>query len=549
MPKIALMPRAMKNSMLNAMQSIGAEFIRAEKESRQALLSARGGTPIGQYDHWRKEHFRLYDPAGFDQVARRGIAPVTFHVIIREASVGKISIEKSRLLRSLFAQDSQSWCCYLLSEAASLSRLATGASYNKLERAPAFWCVLRPDDELPPYALSALSAEAARSPKAKVIYADEECIFDRKYQAPAFKPCWSPIFEANRPYLGRAVFWRDSMVEHTTNESSIEVTPEFETEAWRRSALSLLPAEEIAQLRRVVLTKTKLDIAERSSQPHVPALPRRNLARVNIIIPTKNAFELISACLEGVYSIQDHLSFDVTLVDNGSTDTQVLALYASYAARENFRVIKMPGKFNYARMCNIGFEQTQGDVLLFLNNDMSMPNSTWLAPLVDWAMQPDVGVVGAKLLFPKGTLQHAGVTIGMGGYAAHHYHDAPPAEPGYLDRLTVSHELSAVTGACQAIERSKFDKIGRFNEIEYPVELNDIDLCLRLNTAGYQTIQCIDSLIVHHQSASRGFSYRPFTRYALERANFKRSWDHVIRDDPYFHPALSLFSSWIALDG
>lgn len=137
----------------------------------------------------------------------------------------------------------------------------------------------------------------------------------------------------------------------------------------------------------------------------------------------------------------------------------------------------------------------------------------------------------------------------MGGYADHVNHGAPADDPGYLGRMGAPHEVGAVTGACIAVEARKFQTVKGFDAENLPVELNDIDLCLRLAAAGWPTLMCPQAKLIHHQSASRGFSFKPFQRYGRERAYFRKMWPQMIRDDPFFHPALSLYSTKVALDG
>jgi len=209
----------------------------------------------------------------------------------------------------------------------------------------------------------------------------------------------------------------------------------------------------------------------------------------------------------------------------------------------------MPGRFNFSAMCNAGAASARGECLVFLNNDMSVVTPGWLGPLVAEAMRPGIGAVGARLLFPDGSIQHAGVAVGMGGYADHVSHGQVGDYAGYLGRLGVAHEVGAVTGACIAVEAGKFKAVNGFDAERFPVELSDIDLCLRLAAAGWKSLMRPDSVLIHHQSATRGFSFRPFDRYGLERGHFRTRWRDMIRDDPFFHPALSLFSTEPALDG
>jgi GT2 family glycosyltransferase len=236
------------------------------------------------------------------------------------------------------------------------------------------------------------------------------------------------------------------------------------------------------------------------------------------------------------------------IVDNGS-EAAVQSYYATLANDPRIKIMQMPGRFNFSAMCNAAAAAAKGECLVFLNNDISVVSRNWLGPLIALAMRPDIGAVGARLLFPGGSIQHAGVVVGMGGYADHVSHGAPGDAPGYLGRLTFVHEVGAVTGACIAIEARKFHEVNGFDAERFPVELNDIDVCLRLARAGWRNLMCPQSVLIHHQSATRGFSFRPFERYGLERRHFRGLWRDVVRDDPFFHPALSLFSPEPALDG
>jgi GT2 family glycosyltransferase len=210
-------------------------------------------------------------------------------------------------------------------------------------------------------------------------------------------------------------------------------------------------------------------------------------------------------------------------------------------------VVAAPGPFNFSTLCNRGAELAQGRVLVFLNNDTEAMRPDWLANLMSWALRPDVGAVGAKLLYPSGRLQHAGLVLGLGGYAAHIDIGREGAYKGYLDRLRVPHEVSAVTGACLAVEKSKFDAIGGFDAERFPVELGDIDLCLRLAQRGWKTVFTPDAVLKHHESATRGRS-NVAKRYAKERQHFRASWKDAVLDDPCFHPALSLTARRTSLD-
>ena len=268
---------------------------------------------------------------------------------------------------------------------------------------------------------------------------------------------------------------------------------------------------------------------------------------VAVVVPTRDGAKLLAECFAGLQDNTDYPNFETVVIDNGSTAPDAIRLLQQIAAEPRTRVIQHPGPFNFSAMCNAGARATQARVLLFLNNDIAMLDPGWLKAMVRWAIRPDIGVVGAKLLFPNGQLQHAGVVLGFGGIAGHIYRRLPKDYPGYLAQLVVPHEVAAVTGACMAVERSKFEAVGGFDTEHLPVDLNDIDFCLRIAEHGWTNVWTPEATLIHHQSATRGIDSDPFALYRKERAYFVERWSHVIRDDPYFHPGLSLHAHDVAL--
>ena len=162
-------------------------------------------------------------------------------------------------------------------------------------------------------------------------------------------------------------------------------------------------------------------------------------------------------------------------------------------------------------------------------------------------MRPDIGAVGARLLYPDGRLQHGGVTLGVGGRAAHYERLLGGDEPGYFGRLNAAREVSAATGACLAVETQKFHAVGGFDADRLPVDLNDVDLCLRLPERGWRCVLAPQATLVHRESATRGGGRGQPQRYGAEIAWFRRRWARQLGDDPYFHPSLSLDAAHPAL--
>jgi GT2 family glycosyltransferase len=205
-------------------------------------------------------------------------------------------------------------------------------------------------------------------------------------------------------------------------------------------------------------------------------------------------------------------------------------------------ILSRPGPFNFAGLCNAGAALGTEPTLVFLNDDTSIRSPDWLARLSIAASRPELGAVGAKLLYWDHRIQHAGVTLGIGETAGHFGVGVPEADQGWAGRHVSIHEVSAVTGACLAVDRRKFDAIGGFDSEHLPIELNDVDLCLRLGERGWKTVYLPDVSLFHEESASRGGAkFRLLKVHQRERAYFMKRWRRIIRDDPFFHPAFSLF--------
>ncbi len=275
-------------------------------------------------------------------------------------------------------------------------------------------------------------------------------------------------------------------------------------------------------------------------------------APISIIIPTRDRLDVLKPCLESVFEKTVATRFNVVLVDNGTTDPEVLTYYHALTQAYPVRLIDRPGAFNFSWLCNEGAKVASGQILVFLNNDTMVKSPYWLIRLASLAALPRIGAVGPRLLYADGTIQHEGVVVGMGGLAGHLYRKLRPDEPApgamLFPGFGVQREVSAVTGACLAVARSKFDHVGGFNAEDLPVDLNDIDFCLRLGECGFTNLIVPNIELFHYESQSRGVTGKPFSVYRRERDFFRKRWSHVIQHDPDFHPALSLYASAPQLD-
>ena len=232
----------------------------------------------------------------------------------------------------------------------------------------------------------------------------------------------------------------------------------------------------------------------------------------SIIIPTRDRAHLLQACVSSIFARSGAHPYEVIVVDNGSAEDRTLRYLAELERDPRVRILRRPIPFNFSRLCNDGAAIASGAALIFLNNDTAVVSSDWLAPLTGMATRPEIGAVGPKLLFKSGRVQHAGVVVGLMGRADHLFGRARNGDPGYLGMLGATREVSAVTGACLAVERGKFDAVGGFDADNLPIDLNDIDLCLRLRERGLVNLYTPDSTLYHYESATRGVFAQPSDR-------------------------------------
>jgi GT2 family glycosyltransferase len=213
-------------------------------------------------------------------------------------------------------------------------------------------------------------------------------------------------------------------------------------------------------------------------------------------------------------------------------------------------ILDQPGPFNYSTINNNAVAAAQGELLCLMNNDIEVLSPDWLAIMATQALRPEVGAVGAQLLYPDGRIQHAGVVIGVGNAAGHAHRFLQPGAEGYFRRHALPQFVSAVTGACLVVRRERFLAVGGLDEANFAVAFNDVDLCLKLNARGWQSFYEPRAVLVHHESVSRGLDTDPVgaARFAGELAALQRIWRTNEIVDPYHHPMLSRASEQFALD-
>ena len=222
---------------------------------------------------------------------------------------------------------------------------------------------------------------------------------------------------------------------------------------------------------------------------------------------------------------------------------------AEIARNSIIKVLHDPRPFNYSALNNLAVQHCKGEVLAFLNNDIEVISAEWLSEMLGHALRLEVGAVGAKLYYPNDTVQHAGVILGLAGFVEHVYRGLARNDVGYQKRAMLTQSYCAVTGACLMVKKSKYLEVGGFNEEDLPVAFNDIDLCLKLRTAGYRTIWSPYAELYHHESISRGADNTPEKklRAAKEVAYMQKTWGDSMLQDPAYNPNLDLHNEKFVL--
>ncbi len=419
------------------------------------------------------------------------------------------------------------------------------------------------DDLLAPFALHEIVRKLNEDATLDIVCFDEDKVTaDGKTRLqPMFKPTrWSPELMLSANYLMHAAVRRSLVEEAGGFDPATDGAQDWDlllrcTERtnrvghvarvlyhWRmlpNSAASGLAAGKPwaidVQPRVVVNHLRRIGIPEPKAELLAPGLfhltwPVRD-EKVSIIIPTLDQPVLLRRCVHSLLTLTAYRNFEVLLIDTGSTDGRVLDFYAELAHEPRVQVLHRAGAFNYAATNNFGARRATGAHLLFLNNDVEVLEPDWLEEMLRWSQRPEVGAVGAKLLYPEGTIQHAGIVLGVGHLfagAAEDYNDSLFGGPHWY------RNFSAVTGACLMTRRDVFERAGEFDEA-YAIAFNDVDLCLRIAAQGYRIVYTPFARLRHEEGATRA-NYVPEENHALAG---QRMGAIVAGGDPFFNPNLA----------
>jgi GT2 family glycosyltransferase len=436
-----------------------------------------------------------------------------------------------------------------------------------------FVALLDHDDEFARDALYAVALELNRARDAVLIYSDEDKIDQYGWRFdPYFKSDWNPdLLTAQNCISHLGVFRTANLRKIGGFAEGVEGCQDWDI------ALKItegIPASQIRHIPRVLYhwraipgstalalgEKSYIDVTGRKMlEDHFERLGEeveiepvegghwrikyalKESPLVTIIIPTRNQAGLLRRCIESVIESTSYRKYEFLIVDNQSDDSAAVN-YLSTLATSGIPIVQYTEPFNYSAINNAAVNMARGDLICFLNNDMEVITPEWLEEMVFHACRPEIGAVGAKLLFPDDTLQHTGIVLGLGGPAGHILYKFNSNTGGYYNRARLVCDYSAVTAACMVIRRSTFEEVGGFDEKNLAVSYNDVDLCLRIQAAGYRNLYTPFAQLYHHESASRGedATEQNRARSQSEIEYMWKQWGDLLLHDPAYNPNLSL---------
>lgn len=409
--------------------------------------------------------------------------------------------------------------------------------------------------ELAPASLFWVAHQLRLMPDAKWIYGDHDLLDEGgKRHSPHFKPDWNETLLHGQNYISWCALWREQGTSHVPADNVschvwwLRLAKRLDTDqiAHIPALLMHLPSQAeddhalIAQATRLVPPGVTISPAAHGiCRWHWP-LPAR-LPRVSVIIPTRNGLTHLKPCIDSLIGLTRYPDLEILVMDNQSDEADTLAYLAHVREAHGVRVIPYDHPFNYSAINNAAVSQASGELICLLNNDTEIISPDWLEEMVSHLLRPGVGVVGAKLYYGDGRVQHGGDAVGPGGCADHLHNGLAADAPGYQRRAVCAQELSAVTAACLLTHRALFLSLGGLDEINLPVAFNDVDYCLRVGEAGWRIVWTPFAELYHHESVSRGKDMTPqqVARAQKELRYMKQRWAQRLKHDPAYNPNLS----------
>ncbi len=437
-----------------------------------------------------------------------------------------------------------------------------------------FIALMDNDDLLPRHALYWVARTIRENPSVGLIYSDEDKIdIEGTRSSPYFKSDWNEfLFRSQNMICHLGAYRRDLVMEVGQFKVGLEGAQDYDLALrcverlernqivhiphvlyhWRVHAGSTAMAGDEKPYAALAGVKALEEHLQRKGGIGVAELSTHGMYRVryklpivqplvSLIIPTRNAHALVRQCIDSIKDLTTYKHYEIILIDNGSDEAESQKYFAQLDQEDNIRVLRDDAPFNYSALNNAAVRIANGELIALINNDIEVITPDWLGEMVSIAMQKNVGAVGARLWYPNDRLQHGGVIAGIGGIAGHAHKNLPKGASGYFCRGELIQEFSAVTAACLVIRKTVFEQVGGLEENRLKIAFNDVDLCLKLQEAGYVNVWTPFAELYHHESATRGFEDTPQkqARFSTEIEYIKSRWPNIQNDYAY-NPNLTL---------
>ena len=435
-----------------------------------------------------------------------------------------------------------------------------------------FFIPIGTGDLIPEFSLYFVAKEILLHPNARIIYSDNDILAMGERCKPYFKSDWNEELFLSQDYLSRMVAFNcKNLAEIGGFRKNFEPVQIYD------AALRLVlgsDGRDIHHIPRILyhfkseeycifnqsnqiqaknavisfLEKKKIvaDVTtQESGTNRIIYKVSRPMPMVSCLVAMRDKSAITELCIQSILSHTDYESYEIVLIDNGSVESESLNFLDRISKEKNVRIINWNHPFNYSEIQNIGVRESKGDFIALLNNDIVIEESGWLKEMIGHAQKSHVGAVGTKLLFQNDTLQHGGIILGPNGCVGHAFRDLPERVDKHKAIAQSARWISAVTGACLVVKKSKYLEIGGLNEKDLSIAFNDVDFCIRLFLAGYQNIYTPHTKIYHLESASRGFDNDPDKKKRADKEldYIRRNYGHLLRKDPQYNPNLSFFGT------
>ncbi len=451
------------------------------------------------------------------------------------------------------------------------------ASNSALDIAGGEWvALLDHDDLLPPHALFCIAEAINRHPEAMMIYSDEDKIsLDGVRHDPYFKSDWNyHLFLSHNMFSHLGAYKADLVRKVGGFRSGFEGAQDYDLalrclENVERNAIYHIP--HVLYHWRVMPGSTALSADEKpyamlaGERAITGHLERRGIngsaellghgyilrlegsstrSKVTIVIPTRDGGDLLRKCIDSIFKMTEYKDYELIIIDNGSVCQKTIGYLTALRTHSNVEVIRDDRPFNYSALNNAAVRRAKGELILLLNDDVEVTEPGWLSEMVKFIELPEIGVVGARLWYPNGLLQHFGLILSTQHVAMNMFKGMPREHFGYFGRGALTQEVSAVTAACLLVRKSDYFEVGGLDERDLAVAYNDVDFCLKIGSLRKRIVVLPHVNCIHHESATRGHDATGEKKIRLqkEKSIMMDRWSSALGYDPYYNPNLTSVS-------